>query len=298
MKYRIGYSFTFLSSLPEIVKIPLRYELDNKKFEINEIDEKRQYATGFMEAQIDRQELSLSAEKKSLDGTTTPARIIVPSALDLGPTVSRIVQALSFIADIPICQARLLFQDEIIPETRDDKLYLESLGTNEIYHELSATPSIRTFAVSDLSEDFLDKLMEKETGLALYAQALLQQDDTGKFRELWKVLEAAFGVQKKELIECLIGYESVKQLDFSKEELQSLLALRGRVSHATSRAGIEELRCVNQEVSEKLPRLKCLVEQVLLTKRTWGVRSQYIDRLAQLAAFIGNNGSVIIFQCD
>ena len=113
MKYRARHSFSFLSSLPEGVQIPLSLLLEDKKFEISEIDERRQYATGFIETQAESQELSLSAENKALDGTTIPARIIVPNAHDLNNTVSTIVQALSFIIDIPIREASLS-GDELI----------------------------------------------------------------------------------------------------------------------------------------------------------------------------------------
>ena len=298
MKYCAAYSFSFLSCLPNEVKIPLGLELENKKFEISEIDERRQYATGFIEASIDPQELSLSEENKTLDGTTIPSRIIAPNTLDLGHTVSKIVHALSFITDIPIHMARLLFRDKLIPETPEDVKRLESFGTNEIHHGLDITLSIRTFVSSDLREDSLNKLIEKETGLAIYAQALLQQEPVGLFRELWKVLESAFGVKHKKLIKCLIEYEPAKQLRFSEDELCSLLILRGRASHADSSAGMEELRHVNQDVAGKLPRLKCLVEQVLLTKKTWGLKSIYTDRLAKLSAYIGTNGSGVIFERD
>ena len=112
---------------------------------------------------------------------------------------------------------------------------------------------------------------------------------------MWNVLESAFGEQGYQLLRYLVEYEPAKQLGFSSEELHSLLILRGRASHAAGREGIEEIRKVTQEASEKLPRLKCLVEQVLLTKQKWGVKSGGTDRLARLAAYTKMDGSLVLY---
>ena len=136
--------------------------------------------------------------------------------------------------------------------------------------------------------------MDKEAGLAIYSVALLQQHDTGTYRELWRVLESAFGAQNAELLSYLREFVPAKQLGFNYDELNSLHILRGRASHTVSSAGMNEVIAVNREVSDKLPRLKCLVEQVLLTKQTWGVKSNDTDRLAPISGYIAADGSVIV----
>ena len=93
-------------------------------------------------------------------------------------------------------------------------------------------------------------------------------------------MASGFGVQGYELIRCLSTYQPAQQLGFCEQELKSLLFLRGRASHASSSAGIEEMNSVNREVAENLPRLKCLVEQLLITKKSWGFKTQATDRLA------------------
>lgn len=139
MKYRAGHSFSFLSSLPGEVEIPLRLESDNNVFVISEVDGARRYATGFMEAKIDPPLLSLSAHRETMDGTKLPPRIAVPDALGILQSVSRFIHTLSFLTDIPISSARLLEEDELIPESEEDQALLESFGTTEIHHELAAT---------------------------------------------------------------------------------------------------------------------------------------------------------------
>ena len=296
MKYRESYSFSFLPRLSETIELPLQMELAGTAFEICEIDADRRYATGFIETRINNEDLELRQETRTISGDTIPPRIIVPNGLDLHRTVASIVHALSFITDVAIHQARLLSVDELIPETHEDEACLKSFGTKEIHHETRATASIRTFVTADLRQESLDKLMAKETGLALYAQALSQQNAIGMFREFWKVLEAAFRAKDRRLLGYLIGFEPTKQLGFTEEELKSLNLLRGRASHAESSAGMAEITSVNAEVSDRLARLKSLVEQVLLTKRTWGVKSGGVDRLARLAGFNNADGAVVIIR--
>ena len=65
------------------------------------------------------------------------------------------------------------------------------------------------------------------------------------------------------------------------------MILRGRASHAESKSGIRELRDVITETRNALPRLKNLAEQVILTKKTWGIPTQDIERLARLTSHAG-----------
>jgi len=45
-----------------------------------------------------------------------------------------------------------------------------------------------------------------------------------------------------------------------------------------------------------LPRLKCLVEQVIVTKRTWGAKALEADRVAPLLGYVGPDNSIVIFK--
>jgi len=208
------------------------------------------------------------------------------------------VHLLSFLIDIPIRYAHCAHLDCLIPEGAADERHLDALGTRRIAHRLRATVGVRTFSMSQISEHVLAVLAAKETGLALYAQALLLQEAIAAFREFWKVLESAFGEQDKELIRCLADFGPAKELGFTLDELEALLTLRGRASHATSRAGIKEHRHVRNETARLLPRLKCLVEQVIVTKRTWGVKALETDRVAPVLAYVGPDNSIVIFKRD
>ena len=130
--------------------------------------------------------------------------------------------------------------------------------------------------------------------MALYSQALSDQDSVAKYRDFWKVLESAFGEKNDELINLLAQYNPAIDIGFTLDELKELLILRGRSGHAESKAGIEELRFIINETREKLPRLKSLVEQVLITKKSWGLKSLGVERLAPLSAYVGQDGILSI----
>lgn len=293
MKYHAGYSFYFPSGLPDGLVIPLRLDFGGIHFEVTDVDAEKQSAVGFVEGPVSPGRLTLSHERETLNETRIPARLIVPDVSDLFGTVKEVVNLLSFLANVPVIEARRLLEDRIIPETPEDNDRLRILGTSEIHHRLEAYTATRTFVFGDLRDDYMERLAEKRTGLELYSQALLQSTSTGQFREFWRVIEAAFGSQDEKLTGLLSKYGPARDLGFTEQELRSLLILRGRVSHAKSLAGMKELRETAQQVLMKLPRLKCLVEQVILTKKAWGVPSLGTERLARLAAYVQEDGSLV-----
>jgi hypothetical protein len=58
--------------------------------------------------------------------------------------------------------------------------------------------------------------------------------------------------------------------------------LRGRASHAESKAGYDELVAVERECGRKVARLKNLVERVLLTKKNWGYPTVAVDERTEV----------------
>lgn len=84
-------------------------------------------------------------------------------------------------------------------------------------------------------------LSERPSGIRLYADALKMGTSTGKLRELWKVFEAAFGQNDDALVGSLSRCEAATEMEFTRDELQDLLVLRGRASHAYSRADLDEI---------------------------------------------------------
>jgi hypothetical protein len=64
---------------------------------------------------------------------------------------------------------------------------------------------------------------------------------------------------------------------------------RGALGSATS-GDLEEILRVGEQTRHRGDRLKCLVEWVILTKRSWGARSGGVDELIPAASWVGPNG--------
>ena len=118
------------------------------------------------------------------------------------------------------------------------------------------------------------------------ATALALGTSSARFREVWRLLEAAFQLKDNDLIqrlaERLPEYGPVRQLGFDRDELRELHTLRGRASHAESRSGVHELEHVERECGARVARLKCLAERVILTKKSWGSPTTGVEELSPL----------------
>jgi hypothetical protein len=140
--------------------------------------------------------------------------------------------------------------DELLPETPEDEALLRGFGTDEVWMPLSGTPSVRTFR-EPVGAVLVQALLAKHVGVQLYADAVRNITASARFRDLWRVLESAFGLKGQALIDALAAYPPTLQVDATADELKALHQLRGRASHAESRAGIRELRRVRSAVSER-----------------------------------------------
>lgn len=206
------------------------------------------------------------------------------------------MSALTFLTDVPIALSSPHGKNGFVPETDEDRELLERLGTDLPYRTGYALVSMRSFSLSGATDETITTLMSKHSGLHLYANAMQANLAAAQFRELWRVLEAAFGKRDEELVALLTKYEPAKELRFDEAEIRRLLVLRGRASHGQSKAGIKELVFVDKECASQLPRLKNLCERVILTKKDWGYPTVGTDELLPLAGFIGPANSIVMFK--
>ncbi len=205
------------------------------------------------------------------------------------------VSALTFLTDVPITLSRPPLSDRFVPETEEDRMLLERLGTDQLYSRASSLISVRSFSLSNATDNTIIDLLPRRVGLRLYANAVKADLAVAQFRELWRILEAAFGRIDEELVALLAKYEPARKLHFDETEIKQLHVLRGRASHAQSSAGIKELVYVDQECAKQLPRLKNLCERVLLTKKAWGYPTLGTKELIPLAGYIGPANSMVMF---
>lgn len=206
------------------------------------------------------------------------------------------MSALTFLTDVPIILSSPQGENRFVPETDEDRKLLERLGTDCPYSALHARVSMRSFSLNGATDETITSLMSKHSGLHLYANAMQANLAVAQFREFWRVLEAAFGKSDDELVALLAKFEPSKKLRFDEVEVKQLLVLRGRASHAQSKAGIKELVFVDKECTNQLPRLKNLCERVILTKKDWGYPTVGFDELLPLSGFIGPSNSIVMFQ--
>lgn len=299
VKVRKVYTLRLGAPLPEGFRTPLVVEKEGKRFEIPQADDaKRQLIAAHIEAPVDPTSLELWEGPQTLNGEDPPRSIYIPKQGELHSFLEVMVDIISFLTDTPIRISHKLGGDFLIPESSDDERLLAEFGTDQLFTKTHIEPSVRSFSMPEVSSEEIEKMAAKEAGFALYAQAIQMSNNVGRFREFWKVLESAFGQKDDELVTLLATYEPAVQLGFDKNELRNLLILRGRASHAESGAGIEEYHIVRTETGARLARLKCLAEQVLLTKRTWGTPTTHTDRLAALDGFIDSEGRIVLLGSD
>jgi hypothetical protein len=235
---------------------------------------------------------TLSGIDRTAEPFSSPVTFIaVPEAAALRDLVVNALGALSFAVGVGLSSSRLIFHDHLVPETSTDDERLEELGSPHVLPELSVGRDVRTFHLSVVQPELLKQLMMRP-GAALFADALNAIAPVARFRELWRILKSAFGLQGRELTQALAGYQPAAEMSFTYAELESLRTIRGRASHAASRAGTSELLTIEREVMQALGRVQSLVERVILTKKTWGARGGAVDELLRLQTYIGQDGHI------
>jgi hypothetical protein len=218
------------------------------------------------------------------------AAVRVPGSSGIG--LSDVTAALTFLTDVPFTLSPIR-PPELVPETDEDTAVLDEFGTRQIFRETSAQVGIRTFSVV-IDADTIRALIPKAVGLRLYADAMAVNSDVARYRELWRVLESAFRLQEKALVSALASYPPAQQLGFTKTELNELKALRGRVSHAETSRGLDEILRARDLARERGDRLKSLVERVIVTKKTWGAPSLGVHELTPAVSWVAPGGKIVL----
>jgi hypothetical protein len=280
--------------LPTELKIPWHVELEGKTFILTELDAERRRGKVLVTGRVDADAVVLGSEPTPLDGTKPNTGIIL-STTDFTDFMKRVVDLLAFMTDVPLRFAKKIGA-RLVPENATDEATLQQLGTNHVLPKLATSMSTRSFLPSEITEDRFQVLAAKQHGVALYAEALLVGEPVAVFRGLWMVLESAFAEKDQKLLALLSEYEPARVLKFTKPELKALLILRGRISHAESKAGVIEYKGGRKEAERQLPRVKCLVEQVLVTKKNWGAKDLDTERLASVAAYLEPTGTIVFIQ--
>lgn len=204
----------------------------------------------------------------------------------------RISAAIGFAAGVTLSTNAADFAEEsanrYIAETREDEQILRDFGVDSARMPLRATTAVEVADHHPVDAQFIQALAERGA-VTVYEEVLGSTTESGRFRELWRVLEFAFQAHGRQLVELLASYPPAVALGFDRDELEALRALRGRTSHAASRAGTTEIARTRGASLVHTGRLWSLVDYVILTKKE-ASNSLDVEELRPLRAFIDRDG--------
>jgi len=235
----------------------------------------------------------LLAYQLHADGTSSPARAILSPDIDnLTEGAQSIAGAIGFALGIAFdVSCTNLRPHRYAAESPEDEKILESLGTSMARVPLGATENVEVFGDVTVDAEFV-RALARRRAVSIYPDALKAGSPAATFRELWRVLELAFQAHGRKLVELLDSFPPVRRLGFERAELNDLLVLRGRLSHAASRLGAREIRRGNAEAIASVGRLWSLVDWVILSKPD-ASSALDVEELAPLAAFVGSKGALL-----
>ncbi|HEX3911774.1 MAG TPA: hypothetical protein VHW67_13845 [Solirubrobacteraceae bacterium] len=221
------------------------------------------------------------------------ATLSSPDIGELADGADRISSAIGFAigTDLSTSSAELTdFPNHYLAETDDDRRLLERFGVDRACLLLLASTGVEVADHSPVDAGLIKELAQRGA-VTIYREALRMETNVGQFRELWRTLEFAFQAHGPKLVELLAAFPPVAELGFDRTELEAIRVLRGKISHAASRAGSAQTAQSGAEVVERIGRLWCLVDRVVLTKRD-ASRSLDVDELRPLKAFVDRDGRV------
>lgn len=248
------------------------------------------------EKSVDPERLTLKADpifqERDESGTDRPYMALAsPEIGELAEGAGLVFSAIGFAIGIALPFGPHLspeFPTRYLPDCREDRDLLKKLGDFP-RTPLTGRTGIEVFKSTDVDADFVQELARRRT-LRIYPEALHDINPTATFRDLWRTLELAFQAEGSKLTGLLAEFGPVKRLGFDREELEELRAIRGQISHASSRLGPLDVSRFETAASEFLGRLWSLVDWVILSKKD-ASQSLEEDELRPLAAFIRRDGS-------
>jgi hypothetical protein len=257
---------------------------------------KEDYLTLTLDRRIDPSKVRLEAHSghkvRLADGSHADVPALrVPDNSNVGAI--DVTAAITFLTDVPLAASHGERMGQMVAEDETDRAVIEAWETHHVFLPTTALPQMRSVDV-EVDSEAIESLLPKTVGLRLYADAISLDADVAAYRELWRVLESAFGLQDKDLVDALADYPEARALDFDHAELQSLSVLRGRISHAGSKGGLTELLKVGGEASNRIARLKNLVERVIITKASWGSKGGGVKDAPPIGGYIDVDGRPVV----
>jgi hypothetical protein len=118
-----------------------------------------------------------------------------------------------------------------------------------------------------ITQDMLSDLDDRRDGVSLLAEALANNHETGRFRELARFFELAFRAEPKRIVGPLSDFLShYDKLQYTHSEVEEWHDLRHRATHA-DRPGRRYVLC--RDVRPVLQRVQFAAYDVLFNKLNW-----------------------------
>lgn len=274
----------------------MRFTIRNAYFDMILNEGNRSTGEASISLPVNSTQLYVKNGPESIDGLPGEKGIAAAESNEFSDIVRSIQRILTFSLEISVKFYGKPGFTEFVTESQFDEQILRYFGNLRTYTEVRASFSIRTPASLLFDNSTLEALLEREVGLAILCDALATTRPIGRYREFWRVLESAFALKNKPLVDQLSKFPPVLELGFDKSEIKEMWIIRGRASHAESSSGLQEYATVSSEVENRLERLRFLTIQVLLTKATWGQRSLGVRRLAHIRSCVRKDGIPVIFN--
>lgn len=296
MKLRAVYSFRFDSRAPDWFPESFEFTLGSASVRCVGLTEDRSTAIVHVEVDANPHTLERRPPPEPLGEESGKLTFYVPEQQVASAVAMSTARLLSLALPLRVRPPAYAKSYELLPETEDDRDLLDKLCTRSVFEDLRG--SIGAVGIHfDLVDDaILNRLAEREVGIALYLDAIWADNPVSRYRDLWRVLESAFSAKKQKLLRLLGSYGPAQALGFDRHELKELYHLRGRASHAESRAGLHEYNTVAAETARRSGRLRSLAEVVLITKATWGSESLETEPLAKLRSYRKRDGTLVFFR--
>src|SRR3990170_2713546 len=132
MRFETAYTLTLFSRLPQNIT-PFNLEFDGIVFEIRNMEEDWRRLIAYVNGPVNPDTLVIRTGPATIDGSEPSRGIEVHERIRFHNVLTRSVNLLSFLTDVPIRYAHNLEHDRLIPETSEDQERLEALGTETLF---------------------------------------------------------------------------------------------------------------------------------------------------------------------
>lgn len=294
MRLHVTWGLRPLRGEPPNEELPLAIELDDARASISHTPETETLDL-FVDVPVNSSKLRLAERDDKRDIKPEERRIEVDEVEVAHAIARRVADAVSFITQHPLTLFGTLENEpQLVSESEDDLSVLEALGATHVSRGWSGSPGVLLNVA--LTGGNIASLCERASGIRLYADALKMGTSSGQVRELWRVLEAAFGAKNEALVGLLARCAAAQDMEFTEQELRELLTLRGRASHAYSRPDLDEIVAVEHQASAVVNRLRGLAEALVIRKTDWGVRTVGVEPLPSRLPYVRSDGSIVIYR--